>query len=447
MKFTLRAFITLCILNLCNGCVSQPDYSLGDIPKSPETETPPDEDKDWRALANERIDLHRKSNISFVIYDNNQRVKDAEIEVALTKHLFKFGAVVKSDLFQESPYKEVYRSTFLEYFNASGFTNGLKPKQRGKPLESYAEEAIQWFHENNIPLRGHALQWEGYKYFRPEMTAVYDDENLSDQEKGEQLIALSEVHFHHAIEKWDVIAWDVVNETIDNYDINELVPQNTFAHWFKLADELRKTYNRPDIKLYLNDYQVISAIQPHAVERPTKYRNNLDQMLQDGAPVEGIGFQSRIKKGFVDPETMYQRLRDFEKYNLPYQATEFEIRDDEAFYYTDAEKKQILNELLTVYFSHPNTEGIWHWTFCNDANNNHPYALFKYDGTPYPCGEEWIRLMEEDFNTKAVLKSDSNGEAMVRGFKGTYEINISYRFKSITVEATVDQDQTIEIHL
>ena len=296
-------------------------------------------------------------------------------------------------------------------------------------------------------MRGHALQWEKVNTMRPEMVAVYNDNSLSNQEKADQLIEFSEVHFNHAIEKWDVEAWDVVNENINNYVIDELTPINTIAHWFNLADELRIIYNRADVKLYLNDYQVISAISPWALERPERYREILDGLIAAGAPVEGIGFQSRIKNGYLDPETMYDRLVDFEKYNLPYQATEFEIRDSDNYTYSISEKKQIMNEFLTIYFSHPNVDGIWHWTLIDKPDASSPWALFKYDGTPFPAGEEWMRTMDEDFNTNVTLTTDANGNVSLRGFKGTYEINISKNSQSTTTTYTLNEDRTIDLIL
>jgi GH35 family endo-1,4-beta-xylanase len=229
--------------------------------------------------------------------------------------------------------------------------------------------------------------------------------------------------------------------------IDELTATNTISYWFKLADELRKKYNRPDVKLYLNDYQVISAISPWALERPNQYMKILDDLISIETPVEGIGFQSRIKNGYLSPETMYERLVSFEKYNLPYQATEFEIRDSDDYTYSTREKKQIMNEFLTIYFSHPNVDGIWHWTLNDKPDGSSPWALFKYDGTPYPCGEEWMRTMDEDFNTNVTLTTDANGNISIRGFKGDYKITITKGNSTTTKLIGLSDNSTIELKI
>jgi GH35 family endo-1,4-beta-xylanase len=438
MKTAIMAFYSFVIL-LFFSCANKE----GIDPVEPPIEVV----KTWRDLANERIDLYRKSDLTLIVKNNSGAlINGATVEVKLTRHQFKFGAVVNKK-FSTSPYSETYKETFLKYFSASGFANGLKSKSRGGISEQQADITMPWFLENQIKVRGHALQWEKVSTFRQEMKDIYNDATLTDIEKGNQLISLSEVHFHHSLEKWDVGAWDVINETINNKVINELVPQNTFTYWFELANQLRAQYNRPDIKLYLNDYQVISAILPSAQSRIENYMAIIDQLIAENAPIEGIGFQSRIKKGYIEPEILYNRLVEFEKYNLPYQATEFEIRDSDDYIYTDSKKKQILNELLTIYFSHPNTDGIWHWTFADNENGSSPWALFKFDGTPYPCGEEWMRMMDEDFNTNLILTTDTNGKINLRGFKGTYEIKVTKNGQTTTTSYTLEEDGTIEIIL
>lgn len=437
----------VCFLIIFSACSKSHNDLIQEQPEKEIIDPPVDEIKTWRDLANERINLHRKSDLNIKVINNNgQAVSNATVEVKLLKHTFKFGAVVNR-YFSESPHVETYKETFLKYFNAAGFANGLKPKSRGGASEAAADVTMPWFLENNIHMRGHALQWEKVSTFRTEMVNVYNDTNLSDEAKANKLIALSEVHFNHAIEKWDVEAWDVVNENIGNFVIDELTPTNTISYWFKLADELRKKYNRPDVKLYLNEYQIISAIMPYALDRPNKYMKILDDLISVDTPIEGIGFQSRIKNGYLSPETMYERLVDFEKYNLPYQATEFEIRDSDIYTYSTPEKKQIMNEFLTIYFSHPNVDGIWHWTLNDKSDGSSPWALFKYDGTPYPCGEEWMRTMDEDFNTNVSLTTSSNGNVSVRGFKGNYSVKVSYGNQTTTENIYLDENLSIEIKL
>ncbi len=402
----------------------------------------------WRTLAYERIEAIRKSDLTVEVTDaEGAVVEGAQVRMELKRHKFLWGAVV-NEYWPTSPHLDIYKEIFPKYFNASGSRLSLKPKQRGTINEQRAEEAWPWFVENDIYMRGHMLVWEHTNWWDNEMSAVYNDSNLSNQKKGERLIELSEAHFHHAIPKWDVECWDVMNEPLTNHMINDLVPMNTFTHWFKLADELRLACGRPDVQLYINEFQIISGIANWALPRPAKYRQVIDQMLAEGAPIEGIGFQGRFKAdGPLAPEIVYERLGDFEKYGLPYHITEFEIRDSPKYQWRNEEKRRVVNEMMTIYFSHPNVEGFWHWTFCNTPNGNEPFALFKYDGTPYPCGPEGMGTMDEDFDTDVTLVTDTHGECSVRGFKGEYEITVSKGPLSKTVTVTLDDDRSVTLEL
>jgi hypothetical protein len=153
----------------------------------------------------------------------------------------------------------------------------------------------------------------------------------------------------------------------------------------------------------------------------------------------------------LSPETQSQRLQMFDKYNLPYQATEFEIRDhigdaNHTYVYTDDEIKQLTEETMTIYLSHPKVEGFWHWTFVDDKNGTLPWALFNYDGTPKPTGEKWIELMEGKFDTDTTLTSDVSGKCISRGFKGEYDIEITYENSTINRTLYLENDTLASIN-
>lgn len=390
--------------------------------------------QDWGKYENvkkeaiQRIDKYRKGSIKIkLVFPNQKLAANSTVNIKLKRHEFKFGAVVGQS-FATSPYRDIYRKNFLKYFNASGFGLALKPKRVGSKQEELAATiTMPWFKDNNIYVRGHTLTWEGKRFFSRKNLAIYNDASLSNKEKGEKLVTSASNHFYHAIPKWDVQCWDVSNEPIANNDINSLFPDtNTHVQWFKLADSLRTLYNKKHIKLYQNDYQIISSISKKVASRPAKYRAILDDQIAQGAPIDGIGFQSRIKSGMIAPDTIYKRLCDFDRYNLPYQATEFEIRDDlKKYVYSDEERKLITEYMMVMYFSHPKVEGFWHWTFADKRPNEVlDYPLFNYDGTPKVTGLKWIDLMEGFFNTDLILTTDENGEVTFRGYYGSYEVEI-----------------------
>ena len=90
-----------------------------------------------------------------------------------------------------------------------------------------------------------------------------------------------------------------------------------------------------------------------------------------------LGFQSRLKNGMLSPDTIYSRLVRFERYGLPYQATEFELKDSPNYYYTPTEIKQATEESMITYFSHSKVDGFWYWSFCESPTGLY-LILFIY---------------------------------------------------------------------
>jgi len=401
----------------------------------------------WGAYENvkeeavKRIEENRKGACEITVkLPNNQVAANSNVRVKLKRHAFKWGAVIQADDFagsNTSPYVDLYKTNLAKYFNAAGFTIALKPKFRNTATERDAEDIMIWLRENNFYVRGHTLAWEGYNFLRQSDKDIIDDSSLSNAQKGELLLESVATHFTHALPKWDVDCWDVSNEPLANNVINDLLPDtDTHVHWFKLADQIRKQHGKDHVQLYQNDNRIISAITNNDVNnyskpgyssrgRPAVYREIIERQIAQGAPIEGIGFQSRIKNGLITPDVVYQRLQSFEKFNVPFHGTEFEIVDLDGYTYTDAERRLISEYMMVMYFSHPMMEGFWHWTFADRAPNsfrNFPYSLFRYNGTPNINGQIWIDLMEGFFDTELELTTDENGEISFSGYYGSYEV-------------------------
>jgi len=436
MKSTFCIHFVLVVLMF--SCKSNSDQTIADKVK---------EDTNWKKEALHRIDSLRKRELTIIVKDKNgNTIPNAEVKINLEKHEFKFGAAIDKDVFN-SPHTAKYKSLLKTYFNSSGFENALKPKRRFSEAESKAAQIIPWFIKNDFYIRGHALVWENIKNMRPEEKKVMNLKGITNKEKEEKIIALSSQHFTHALKKWDVNCWDVLNEPIGNHQINDLTDRNTSAYWFKLADSVRKLNNKPDVKLFINENRVISGTTPNTYSRPNDYKKIIQSILDEGAPLEGIGFQSRIKHQFVSPEQMLQRLKSFEEYNLPIHATEFEIRDSKVRTYTNEERSALIEQFMLIYVSHYLVDGIWHWTFYNNTKNSKPWALFNYDGTPTVSGEQWMQTMNTYFSSSYDLKTNLNGELKQRVFKGDYTISVNYQNQSMSIKTTINKDDILTLTL
>ena len=411
----------------------------------------------WKKEADKRIDTLRKANLNTgVVNKMGRRLANVPVHVELMRHDFFWGAVVNGD-FLIGNHNDILESYFLKYFNSGGFENGLKPKQctmddcRGASvshLSKSAESQLKWFQEHDIPVRGHALVWEGAGFLSSKMRQMYENPKWSDEEKGERMCEHYAQHLDHAVEKWDVMCWDVVNEPRVNHCINELLPDtDTLVDWFRKADRARKKYDR-DFKLFYNENQIISYVRKDGsfAKHRDIYKSYIKDVLDAGVSLDGIGMQYRFR-GYVEPEEVYRRLCDFEDLGLPYQATEFEIKSPArgGKPFSNSQKKKITAEVLTQFFSHPNATGLWHWTFMERRRGGSPHALFSFDGEPRPEAEQWIKMMEEDFNTDETVQTEKNGIATVRGFKGIYKVTVGKGLKTKTSIIEVKEDTNLKI--
>ncbi|MEM6692638.1 MAG: endo-1,4-beta-xylanase [Planctomycetota bacterium] len=260
------------------------------------------------------------------------------------------------------------------------------------------------------------------------------DPNLSDHEKGAEIADRMNQRIRHAVEKWDVQAWDVVNEPRANHLVDEMLPErDTMVEAFQEADEARRAHGRADVALYYNENQVLSWSRWGSYESHRDvYRERINDLIEAGVAIDGIGFQYRFKEPAL-PEVVWERMADFADYGLPYQATEFELVEAarQPYPWTDLERKRMTAEMMTIFFSHPLAEGFWHWAY-NERNPSMEVnaraelraPLISWEGEPTAEFEQWIKMMEVDFKTDKTVETDAHGIAQIRSFKGTYLITI-----------------------
>ena len=112
-----------------------------------------------------------------------------------------------------------------------------------------------------------------------------------------------------------------------------------------------------DVQLYLNDYQIVSGTKDLFKDL---YEENVQMLLDKGAPLHGLGIQSRFKFD-RSPQEIYQSLDRLAKFNLPIKGTEFEVVDLKRKL-SDQERAKITLEVVSSYFSHPSVTGLYAWT-------------------------------------------------------------------------------------
>lgn len=451
----------------------------------------------WRSDANARIESHRKADLTIEVVDSvGTPVPGASVHLALRKHTFKFGGVVTvmdltdadGNLSGAGFNIEGWKQLTKALFNTVGLNNGFKPKITSQ--HQYIPGFMSWAGANDLDVRGHLLVWPGggdlEDLDNPEaVSGVHYGNHLSrdttssyasydvlgavdmykasarDQAAKDALESVVDAEITEWASQWDVYEWDVVNETIGNTLLQEILGYDQMAEWFHIAEAKKLS---PETDLYINDFQVISgqfeAGSTQYTTRRDTYFSRIDRVIADGGPMTGIGFQSRFKYGHIPPSTVYARLEEFAtRYpTMKLAGTEFEIKDWYDFNtgsliaaYDETLRAQMTEEILTTYFSHPNVIGMNAWDFMNPENEagdpTTSRALCYYDGTVKLNGLVWYYLHRIRYSTDLTNATAANGQVTLRGFKGDYDLTVSYGGSDYPATLTLLADGSTQVQL
>jgi hypothetical protein len=175
-----------------------------------------------------------------------------------------------------------------------------------------------------------------------------------------------------------------------------------------------------------------------------QYEEEIRYLLDQGAPISAIGFQSRFHAE-TSPETIYKRLCYFEQFDLPYAATEFEMNDTVG---DEFERAAMTERAMTVLFSHRLVNGIYAWSLlAQDQGGPGHRAILEDDGRLKLRGKVWMYLMKNRWWTDESLTTDASGTVRLRGFKGRYKVTIGTTPTGKSVPLDLVEDQETEVNL
>ncbi len=366
------------------------------------------EDAPWRAEADERIEKFRKANLTIKVIDAlGKPVEGATVEISQTKHEYLFGSAVNAGIIAEenSEESQKYREAITRDFNVVTFENDLKwarwMQDRETPLA-----AARWCERSGITLRGHTLVWASWRKLPPFM------KDLSA--KPEELRA--EV-MHHVQDEVTTVGslttiWDVLNEPFDNHDLMDRFGDVFMVDCFAAA---RKA--SPTARLFINDYGIVTD-RGMDHKHQDNYEKNIRYLVDQQAPLQGIGIQGHFGQELTAPARILEILDRYGAFHLPIQMTEFSLQIEDrkigAAYLRDA---------LTIFFSHPSTDGFVLWGFKDGPGGFKQFAtLYDENWQLTPCGKVWRELVFGKWWTRENLTTSESGQAELRGFRGEYEV-------------------------
>lgn len=414
------------ILNLGQG------VPLAELPKNRVTYPGMEPNAPWRKEAAARIDRYRKADLTVNVRDGRGRpVSGAEVRVRMKRHAYEFGSFIEHMLIEPGPNGDRYRAHFLANYNKA--TVPMYWADWGWPYNkaNYLRYA-EWMQEKGIPTKAHVLLYPGFDRFMPtRLTALKSDPPAL---RREIMAHIDEIL--NETRRFNFVSWDIVNETRDLRELPQILGNEFFAQVFKRAHEID-----PKPVFYINDYAIVENGGMTENNQDT-YLATIRQLLSQGAPLEGIGIQGHFGETLTSPEIVWKILDRFAVFGLPIQTTEFDIvtRDEEA-------QAAYLRDYFTAFFAHPATTGITKWGFYEGTMWQPLGAMVRTDWTLKPAGQAYRDLIFRDWWTNAALRSDRNGQAKVRGFKGEYEIEVVSAGRRATRSVQVTSPTTVEIRL
>ncbi len=407
-------------------------------------------DAAWRLPAEQSIDQLRKANLIVkVLNPSGQAVSGAEVRFEMTQHAYKFGSAVVSNKFNGgSAVNATYEQKMLDLdgkghgFNEIVFENDLKWNAWEQHwFSSQAELAsdMAWLKSKDISVRGHNLVWPAWSYSPTDITAS----QTPDYIKGRIRNHLNSILNYPGVGK-ECADWDVLNEiTTNNEFANKFAGtpgyttgRELYTQVYKQADSLL-----PNSKLYINDY--IAIEQGDGANGITLWKQRIDELLAQGAPIDGIGFQGHFSASPTGIPRVKEILDDFwNKYHLEAKVTEYDIGKLAS---ADLQAKY-MRDILTITFAHPSMKGFIMWGFWDGAHWLGNSPIYNQDWTVKASGAAFIDQVFTKWWTDTKVTTSSLGEATTRGFKGKYRITVKLPDgKLFTKLADLDQDKTITI--
>ncbi|CAC5398805.1 unnamed protein product [Mytilus coruscus] len=389
-------------------------------------------DVNWKTKANERINNIRKGSLTISLdFSEPSSTSGLTVQIKQTKSKFAFGTAIKASLVTNSAFL-AYQDFLYNNFEWAVTENALKWKlmewTMGNVNYAKGVDAVYVLKANGMKVRGHNMFWGVTGHSPRWLDGMSSAEILQQMHiRVNDMISQTYGLLEH---------WDVNNENLHgDYFEQETGHSNITREMFYWINSLE-----PSVKLFLNDFGVVNS--PLST---TAYKIQGRKFKDSGVPIYGMGVQSHFKTSQLDMDVLKYRLDKISQSGLPIWITELSILESNA-----VDKATALDDVMTLYFSHPAVEGVLLWGFWDGAINKQMNALATGDNvTPNAAGLKWMELFHQRFRTNELHSFDGLTSIDTRVFLGEHQLLINHNGNVIHTE-TIYLDQggkTATVHL
>ncbi|XP_062583059.1 uncharacterized protein LOC134244820 [Saccostrea cucullata] len=347
------------------------------------------------------------------------QANDLSIQLVQQRHAFPFGAAVKASFLVDDAH-QVYQDFVFNNFNWAVLANALKwnhvERSEGNSQYDTAVAAISALQSHGLHVRGHNLFWAVDRHSPKWLLGKSHTCYINEMKRHINDIAS---HTNGTLDHWDVYNEALHGRYFEKHTGDPDIIQKMF-HWLHVA--------QPQSKLFLNDYKIVTSNL-----FTTALKNQALQLLKDRVPLYGIGIQSHFKTSQIHKDIIKYRLDKVAEAGLKIWITEMTIFESNS-----TKKAAALEELLTLYFSHPAVEGVLLWGFWDGAIRDQERSLFTGPSiTANAAGQKYLDLVKKTWWTDYTHTITSGHVLHTSVFKGDYQLLVKHNGTTIHRENLV----------
>ncbi len=390
------------------------------------------------------IEKHRKGSFKIMVRsESGKPIPNTRIRITQKTHEFLYGAnLFLLDEMETEEKNCEYKKSFAEAFNQATlpfYWKDLEPDE-GKPR--YAADSpkifrrpapdlcLQYCEKNRITPKGHCLTYFAWHPAWVDPTDISQAKNKLEKRYQE----LAERYADR------IHCWEVINELLCSHQIVNY--KNAF---FKDAEVLEWNFNLaekyfPNNELVINEAPFVWLRNYFAFNR-SPYYMLIERGKNKGARIDAIGIQFHVfskewERDMYDPELIMEVLDTYAQFGAPIQITEITIPAYSDSAEDEALQADLLENLYTLWFSHPSVEMITYWNVVDGYAAHAPLGdmskgenrffggLIRFDMSRKPAFERICYLFSEKWNTRETCYTNLNGECCISAFYGDYDVEV-----------------------
>ena len=277
------------------------------------------------------------------------------LRVSAERRNFYIGAAVSDQALKNDT---SYQETLKREFNIVVAENVFKWEVIHPAKDKYdfkeADALVAFAEANGMKVRGHTLVWHN------QLPAWLTGGNFTRDE----VIALLRDHINTVMSRYKarIIAWDVVNEAIDDTTgqlrTTSFWYQKIGSEYVKIAFQMAREAD-PAAKLYYNDYS-----NEDMGFKANRVFELLTSLKREGVPVDGVGWQMHVLFDFHINNQHRQNAERLAELGLEISITELDVRERLPVSDADLQSQgDRYREIVEFCLSQPSIKALVIWGF------------------------------------------------------------------------------------